>query len=236
MSPSSQKKTEDWGESLKSVLREYAESLLIALFLAVLVRVFIVSAYQVPTVSMNPTLLEGDFIFGYKPTFGFRLPFTENKIGTTPPQRGQVVIFRCPLDTSQRCIKRVVGVEGDRIEIRGKRLIVNGEMASYEARGDYGALGYVSIQESFKGDSRTILISRATEKENFGPIMVPPGHFFALGDNRDDSHDSRNWGSIPSVYLESRPLFVWLSFDWGHPGAKKTFPQVRWSRLFHWVD
>lgn len=235
MSPSSQKKSEDWGESLKSVLREYAESLLIALFLAVLVRVFIVSAYQVPTVSMNPTLLQGDFIFGYKPTFGFRLPFTDNKIGSTSPERGQVVIFRCPLDTSQRCIKRVIGIEGDRVEMRGKRLIINGEMATYEAATKDGS-EYTPLKETYKGESRTILISRAKEKENFGPIMVPPGHFFVLGDSRDSSHDSRDWGSIPLAYLESRPLFVWLSFDWGHPEAKKTLPEVRWSRLFHWVD
>ncbi len=230
------KNSEDWGDSLKVILREYAESLVIAIVLALLVRAYVVSAYQVPTSSMNPTLIEGDFIFGYKLPFGVKLPFSANKIGASLPGRGEVVIFRCPENKKLRCIKRVVGLPGDRVEIVGKRLLLNGKPALYEKAGGLSESGYLPLREAIGDESRLIYITEDKEFENFGPIIVPPGHFFALSDNRDLSSDSRIWGAIPFDLLESRALFVWLSFDWGQPGAESTFPQVRWSRLFHSVD
>ena len=186
---------------------------------------------------MKPTLLEGDFIFGYKLPFGARVPFTSQKVGGQGARRGEPVIFKCPLNLSQRCIKRVVGIAGDRIEIKGKRLWVNGEQAVYEKASEASVTGLVPLLEKMPGQgSRVILISGDRQRENFGPVMVPPGQFFVLGDNRDAGQDSRDWGAIPLSYLEARPLFIWLSFDWGQLNSPSSLPEVRWNRLFQRVD
>jgi signal peptidase I len=230
------KNSEEWGDSLKTVLREYAESLIIAVFLAFIVRVYVVSAYQVPTSSMSPALIEGDFIFGYKLPFGLRLPGKNEKLAASLPKRGEPVIFRCPQALHQRCIKRVVGLPGDRVEIRGKRLIINAHPADYEKAGEMAPSGLLPLVEKLGEEKRVILISDRHENEDFGPIIVPPSHFFALGDNRDHSQDSRLWGPVPLDHLEAQPLFIWLSFDWGHPDSPRSLPEVRWSRLFRRVD
>lgn len=228
---------EDWGDSLKTVLREYAESLLIAIFLALVVRSYVISAYQVPTASMNPVLIEGDFIFGYKLPFGVSLPFAAKKWGGAPPRRGEPVIFKCPLNPTHRCIKRVVGLPGDRVEIRGQRLILNGQVAEYRKAGELTPAGQIPLVEKIGDEMRVILVAAEPKKEqDFGPTIVPPGHFFALNDHRSEGQDSRHWGAIPLPFLEARPLFIWLSFDWGHPDSPSSLPEVRWQRLFNGVD
>ncbi|MCB0364817.1 MAG: signal peptidase I [Bdellovibrionaceae bacterium] len=228
--------------SLKFLLREYAEALILAVLLAFIVRSFVVSAYRIPTLAMSPTLLPGDFIFAYKLPFGFQLPFSGgNRVGGHPPNRGEVVIFRCPYDPSVSCIKRVVGLPGDRIRIQGKRLILNGKKATYQtAKGaplsgeDGGSQGVV-VEEAWGGFRHQILIGAVTKTENYGPLVVPPGHLFVLSDNRDHGEDSRKWGLISIRSLEARAGVIWLSLGW-EDSEKSLLPNMRWSRVLQVVD
>ncbi len=224
--------------SIKQVLREYAEALAIAIFLALILRTFVLSAYKVPTSSMIPSLKVGDYIFAFKLPYGINNPFGQKKWGAKLPLRGDVVVFRCPQNPDQSCVKRVVGLPGDRVEIIKKRLRVNGELAEYKRldpkiiRDVPGNEYYVALSESLSGHSRPILIGENHEKASFGPLIVPPNHFFVLGDNRDSSDDSRFWGSIPVESIEGRAAFIWMSLRWSSASQRESFPQVRWERLF----
>ena len=228
--------------SLKFLLREYAEALILAVLLAFLVRAFVVSAYRIPTLAMSPTLLPGDFIFAYKLPYGFPLPFSGGtRLGGRLPGRGEVVIFRCPYDQGVSCIKRVVGLPGDRVEIRGKRLILNGKAAKYKevankelAEYDQGKPGAV-VEESWGDFRHRVLIGPRREKENHGPLVVPPGHLFVLSDNRDEGEDSRKWGLVSVKSMEARAGVIWLSLGW-KDGRKSFWPSLRWPRVLQPVD
>ncbi|MCC7406193.1 MAG: signal peptidase I [Bdellovibrionales bacterium] len=228
--------------SLKFLLREYAEALVLAVVLALVVRAFVVSAYRIPTMAMSPTLLPGDFIFAFKLPFGFQPPLSGgDRIGGRAPHRGEVVIFKCPQDTSLSCIKRVIGLPGDRIEIRGKRLMINSKRATYrEAKGfDLGTVAggarAAVVDEAWGKFRHPILVGTSRTSENFGPLVVPPGHFFVLSDNRDHEEDSRKWGFIPFRSLEARAGFIWLSLGW-REGQKGYLPTPRWKRVLQTVD
>lgn len=233
----------DFQDTLKRVLREYAETLFLALLLAFLLRVFVVSAYRISNPSMVPSMKVGDFILGYKLPYGFNLPFTDTKIGQPRPKRNEVLIFKCPSDPNQNCIKRVIGVPGDRIQIVKKRLLLNGKLASYAPLSQEQASellkdlfqqpkDYALLREKAAGDARQIFISGTNLSEKYGPLIVPPGHFFVLSDNRDGSEDSRQWGVIPAKSIEARALFVWFSIDWS-PTLNGSGPRIRFDRIFH---
>lgn len=229
--------------SLKHLLREYAEALLYALLVALFIRSFVLSAYRIPSLIMAPSLVAGDFIFAYKLPFGIIPPFMEdtNRWGGRSPQRGEVVILSCPGVAEKSCIRRVIGLPGDRVELQGKRLILNGQMAQYESAsagftsiqdlGDYN----VALNESWGGIHHSILIGPRADRENFGPVVVPPGHLWVLSDYRDMGEDSRDWGPVSTRSLEAKAAFIWLSLGWEEEG-RSWFPQVRWSRVGLRVD
>ena len=185
--------TEGDGVKRKSVLREYVESLLIAILLALVVRTFFLQAFKIPTGSMRPTLLEGDRILVDKVTYGIRMPLTTWRLPKIRgPRRGDLVVFRSTDDPRRDFIKRLVALGGDTIEIRDFRLWVNGRPLAdppifgelrYYNRGSYGQSGQ--------------------------PVTVPAGHCFFLGDNSASSRDSRYWGFLPESHIVGRAFCIY---------------------------
>lgn len=196
---------------LKSVrhayLREFTEAIVAAVIVAAILRFFVVSVYRVPTESMMPTLIPGDFVVAWKTSYGVPVPFTSLRIGEKLPSRGDVVIFEGPEDALY--IKRVVGVPGDRIEIRNGRLSVN-DLSSAIPKSQEGEW---EIFEEKAGASTHRVMKRVRENEAdfLAPQIVPPGHVFLLGDLRSDSFDSRQWGPISVQTIVGRASFIGLS-------------------------
>lgn len=225
----------------KVFLREYAESLIAAILIALFLRFSVVSAYKIPTGSMVPTLKVGDFILAYKLPYGLQLPFFEDRIGARLPERGDVIVFRYPGHESIYYVKRVVGLPGDRIAVRNRRLVVNEVEADYLELNDElirdlpGNDFYMAFEEQLGGTSHAIIRSKADEGEFFGPVVVPPGHVFVLGDNRDSSDDSRYWGPVPTRNIEGRVSLVWLSLDWARRWGDERYPSIRWERVLRSV-
>lgn len=237
----------DFQSLIKRILREYAETLFLALVLALLLRFFVISAYRISNPSMIPGLRVGDFILGFKLSYGFNVPFTSKKIGTPRPKRNEVLIFKCPTDLGKSCIKRVVGIPGDRIQISKKKLIINGKVARYEKISEQVTSEVVKdliqqpkerviLKESVNGVSRRIFLSSQDLDEQYGPLIVPPGHIFVLSDNRDDKEDSRKWGVVPISLIEAKAAGVWFSIDWS-PTLREDGggPRIRYERLFEAV-
>lgn len=193
----------------KSVAREYAEALLMALLLAIVIRSFVVQAFKIPSGSMLPTLLIGDHILVNKFLYGLRLPYPidEMIVQWGQPERGDIVVFVFPRDPSKDFIKRVVAVEGDTVEIRHKQLYLNG----------------VKVEDphaTFADSDREI----PGPRDNFGPLVVPPHKLFVMGDNRDRSHDSRFWGLADLDEVKGKAFMIYWSWD----GEDRW---VRWERI-----
>lgn len=224
--------------------KDYAESILVAVFLAFIVRTFIFTGYKVPTSSMSPTLVAGDFIFSNRMPYGIKLPFTENKIFRKSPGRGEVVVFTYADQPRVQYVKRVIGLPGDKIEIKEGRLEVNGEPYKYEEINpnldtetftdeikspEFG--DFFEIKKEKGPNSEWFLtLQKGFDKTNYGPIVVPPNELFLLGDNRDSSDDSRYWGTVPINRVEGRVVLVWLSLDWKNRLAG-SLPKIRWHRV-----
>jgi signal peptidase I len=196
--------------SKKSRLRENVEAILLAILLALFIRTFIVQAFKIPSGSMEDTLLIGDHILVSKFSYGIRMPFTnQTLIPVDAPERGDIVVFKFPGDPSVDYIKRVVGVPGDVVEERNKQVYVNG----------------VPEQNPFAvhKDPYTIQ-SNYPPRDNFGPLTVPPDSLFVMGDNRDNSNDSRFWGFVDYGKLRGKAFMIYWSWD------SDAF-NVRWRRL-----
>ena len=238
----------------KSTWREYAESIGLAILFALILRGFVIEAFKIPTGSMIPTLQIGDHLFVNKFIYGIRVPFTQTFVARfAEPQRGEVVVFvfpraeareylagqpisrrecidRASLEKEREFIKRIVGVEGDTVELRDNRLLVNGEpvprtFLRKEKTGNYLYPDQVQEREELGEGSYTIQWSGGNR--NFGPIKVKPGHVFAMGDNRDNSSDSRCWGQVPVENIEGRAMIIWWSI--GPDG-------IRWNRIGGLID
>jgi len=213
----------------RSALREYAEALIIALGLALVIRTFFIQAYKIPSGSMEPTLLIGDHILVNKLIYGLRMP--DSILGLHPPgvpyghylfrlesiHRGDVVVFVFPPDQTKDFIKRVVGVPGDSIEVRGGVVQVNGQQVP-----DPHAHYEVPLAEHVTPSPR----------DNFGPVKVPDGKLFMMGDNRDRSYDSRWWGFVDENLVEGRALIIYWSWD----GDASGLLNVRWNRFGSLVE
>lgn len=230
-----------WGNVLvMKNWRDYLENILIAIFLALAVRTFILTGYKVPTSSMAPTLLPGDFIFAYRLPYGVKIPLTSTKMAVNPPQRGDVVVFTYPDQPRVSYVKRVIGLPGDRIQIVNDQLIVNDQKAEYrtlDEKKSQAILEDFASSEAFKvveekvaDGSRFLVFQKTPKKSNFGPLIVPPNEVFLLGDNRDTSDDSRYWGTVPIEKIEGRVQLIWLSLNWRQKIWDNRFPTVRWNR------
>lgn len=226
------------------VIVEYSKSFFPVILAVFLIRSFLVEPFKIPSGSMIPTLLVGDFILVNKYTYGIRLPVINKKvIELNSPQRGDVVVFRYPVDPSLDYIKRVVGVPGDTVEYRNKRLVVNGQALPIRRGDDYldkerlfytprfvETLGGVD-HETLIEDNAPPFLSHVLQfphrdnchynAEGFS-CVVPSGHYFMMGDNRDNSQDSRVWGFVPDENLVGKAFLIWLNFsDWKRIGSFK---------------
>ena len=202
----------------KSVVREYVEAIGIAILLALFIRTFVVQAFKIPSGSMLPTLLIGDHLLVNKFIYGIRIPFSGKVlVPLKDPKSGDIIVFKFPKDRSIDYIKRVVGVPGDEIELKNKKLFVNGE----------------PISDPYAHYTTTaVLPGSVSPKDNFGPVTVPDGKYFVMGDNRDNSSDSRFWGFVENNDVLGKAMIIYWSWDIDKPlFSTDRFASIRWDRL-----
>ncbi|MCX5835295.1 MAG: signal peptidase I [Deltaproteobacteria bacterium] len=193
-----------------SKIKEYAEAIVIAILIAVFIRTFIVQAFKIPSGSMKPTLEIGDHILVNKLSYGVKIPYLRKTlIPTGEPNRGDIAVFIYPVDQSKDFIKRVIGVGGDVVEIRNKKVFVNG----------------TAISDPYAVNNEEVIFPKSIQpRDNFGPVKVPEGTIFVMGDNRDQSYDSRFWGFVRLEDVIGKAFIIYWSWD------SDDF-NPRWSRI-----
>jgi signal peptidase I len=194
----------------RSIVREYLEAALWALLITLFLRAFVIQAFRIPSESMKDTLLVGDFLFVNKFEYGAKIPFTHIRLpGLRQPKRGDVIVFQFPQDPSKDYIKRCIATGGETIEIHNKAVSVNG----------------TPLVEPYAIHSDPNVKPAGYEyRDNFGPFTVPPTEMFMMGDNRDNSNDSRYWGTLAMDLVKGRAMFLYWSWD-----SDRNWP--RWNRI-----
>lgn len=202
------------------VIVEYSKSFFPVILVVFLIRSFVVEPFKIPSGSMMPTLLAGDFILVNKFTYGLRVPILNNTfIEIDKPKRGDVFVFHYPPDPSIDYIKRVVGLPGDRIAYRNKQIFINGEPVELSLVGDYQYVTsglnmvHAKLYQEQLGEVRHDVLIEDNSISIDGETEVPAGHYFAMGDNRDNSKDSRSWGFVPEDNLVGKAFLIWWNFD-----------------------
>jgi signal peptidase I len=235
---------EHLGFARKSTVREYTESIAIAVLIALFLRAFVVEAFKIPSGSMIPTLQVGDHIFVNKFIYGVRVPFTNIKFGMEyrKPHRGEVIVFIYPKEPDKDFIKRIIAVEGDTVELKDDQLFINGKPVSrqplegdcryedyQEETGRWEERRCDAWRETLDGNTYTTVYDKNKAQRSKMPLRtVPPDSVFVMGDNRDNSHDSRYWGFVPYDLIKGKAMIIWWSL--GEPEG------VRVQRLFHLVQ
>jgi signal peptidase I len=226
----------DFAFARKSAIREWAESLFVALIIAMFLRTFVLEAFKIPSGSMIPTLLVGDHIFVNKFVYGIRLPFMSYRLTEwSEPKHGDVIVFAYPHDPDKDYIKRVIGVPGDHIEMRGQDLFVNGEIVKMSESEPYtytdettGGMEHAILRHAMLGNAQFNIIYDESRLHPTMEYTVEPRHLFVMGDNRDNSADSRAWGQVPYDNVKGRAIVVWWSHS-EHEG-------IRFDRMGHLID
>lgn len=208
----------------RSVVREYVEAILWAVVLVLLLRAFLIQAFRIPSESMVPTLLVGDMLFVNRFEYGPKIPFTHTRLpGLRAPRTGDIIVFQYPENPRHDFIKRCIATAGQTVEVRDKVVYVDGQPSAaadrYAVHGDPRVMPCPPNAPPFPGD-----FTLRQCRDNFGPYRVPPGRLFMMGDNRENSHDSRFWGTVPMDYVKGRAMFIYWSWD-----GERFLP--RWSRL-----
>ena len=208
------KETEQKTRPRKSSLRENIEAIIVAVILAMFIRTFVIQAFKIPSGSMKDTLLIGDHILVNKFIYGIKVPFSGTTlIPVTQPDRGDIVVFKYPVDPSKDFIKRVIGIAGDKIEIRNKQVYVNDKPL---------------VQDfAIYTDSRI----ESGQRDNMAAITVPENSIFMMGDNRDNSADSRFWGYVDLKAVKGKAFIIYWSWNSGNQDSVLNY--VRWDRLAH---
>lgn len=203
------------GKATKSKVQEYVEAIIIAILIAVVIRTFIIQAYKIPSRSMVPTLQVGDHLLVNKFIYGVKIPIIRRIIlPITNPKKGEIIVFIYPHDRTKDYIKRVVGIGGDKVEIKNKNIFIN-DQPYKDNFGIYSDdLTYPAIMQP---------------RDNFGPVTVPKGSLFVMGDNRDESADSRFWGFVDLKDVEGKALLIYWS--WNSEEQKNLLKKIRWERL-----
>lgn len=200
---------------IKSRIREYAESILWAVVLALIIRTCVIQSFKIPSGSMEDTLVIGDCLLVNKFLYGIKVPFVDLRLPSLRnPQQGDVIVFKYPEDRSKAFIKRVIGVPGDVILVRDKQVYVNGT-------------SYRNPHEVHKDPH--VLPRALTPRDNFGPIQVPPNAYFVMGDNRDSSFDSRFWGFVGNADVVGLAVIKYWSWE-------RDRWRVRWQRIGELID
>jgi signal peptidase I len=197
-------------KSSRRLFQEYSEAFAVALILAILLRAFVVQAFEIPSGSMEPTLLVGDHILVNKFVYGWRIPFVGKRWPEIrEPDRGDVIVFVYPVDRSKDFIKRVIAVGGDTVEIRDKKVLINGRVTK-------DPHAYFSSDIVYPGG--------ALPRDNMSPIKIPKGFLFVMGDNRDNSYDSRFWGFVPLRDVVGEAFIIYY--------CSQGITGVQWHRFF----
>jgi len=226
----------------KSTLREYFESIVVAVILALFIRTFVVQAFKIPTGSMEPNLLIGDHLLVNKFVFApaSRIERAVMPIGRI--SRGDVIVFKYPEEPERDFIKRVIGLPGETVELKEKKVYVNGTALSEP---------YAHFLAPAVGGGGEHEVTSFDVRERYGPVTVPADHLFVMGDNRDNSQDSRYWGFLPRDYVKGKALLIYWSYEAGREeyadesaGATVRglasvfvhfFSRTRWDRMFHQI-
>jgi len=219
-------KTNTANIKVKSTVREYAEALAIAILLALFIRTFVIQAFKIPSGSMKPTLIIGDHLLVNKFIYGIRIPLIDRfLIQFNKPERGDILVFKWPKDESKDFIKRVIGIEGDIIEIKNDILYVNGKkvVAEYTSKYNDNDISEADRYEEFLGENKHYILDQYVKYEDFGPITVPEYSVFVMGDNRDNSQDSRYWGFVTLNKIKGKALIIY----WSWPSWKRFFNVIR---------
>lgn len=217
------------GSDKEPVLVEYARSFFPVFLVVLILRSFIVEPYRIPSGSMLPTLLVGDFILVNKYEYGLRLPLFHTKVwGEKQPERGDVAVFRHP-KTQVNYIKRVIGVPGDVVRYENKQLYVNDVAASYQPNGQFVVSGNIrtKLSETLDGVTHDVLHNPYIPGRRSQEWQVPEGHYFVMGDNRDNSADSRTWGVFPDKDLLGEAFGIWMSWN---SDSDDILP-INWDRI-----
>ena len=219
----------------KSLVREYFELIAETAVFVFFVMTFVVQAFQIPTGSMEPTLLVGDFLLVNKLVYASTIsPFEEKILPHKPIRRQDIIVFKYPNDLTKDFVKRVIGLPGETLEIKNKQIYINDK----------------PLEEKYKVHNDTQVIAKNdyyhyddTIRDNFGPVTIPSGHVFAMGDNRDNSADSRYWGVLPMTNIKGRPWVIYFSYNAEKDAYQKTslkdrlkklvsfLPKARWGRM-----
>ena len=219
----------------KSTAREYFESIVVAVILALFIRTFVVQAFKIPTGSMEPNLLVGDHLLVNKFVFSPVMSPTEKQLlPMRDIRRTDVIVFKFPEEPERDFIKRVIGLPGDTVELRSRQVYINGQ----KLEEPYAHYMFPAGDENGPATFDV--------RERYGPVTVPEGHYFMMGDNRDNSQDSRYWGFLPEHYVKGRALMIYWSFDQpageqpaGVSGVLRLFTSIftgtRWGRLLHQI-
>lgn len=202
---------------------DYCRSFFPIIFIVLIIRSFLAEPFRIPSNSMMPTLLTGDFILVNKFTYGIRLPVLNTKvIEFGQPERGDIIVFRYPKQPSIDFIKRVVGLPGDKVAYYNKQVYINGKRVKQVSLGSYTGVGSGNnmtgakhLIEDLQGTEHSILVARGASSPE-GVYVVPDGHYFVMGDNRDHSSDSRVWGMMPEENLVGKAFFIWMNLDWNY--------------------
>lgn len=220
---------------LAQSLSDWVKSVFIAVLLFFFIRTAVVEAFKIPTSSMEGTLLVGDFLLVNKAVYGARIPLTDVHLPPlAEPERGEVVVFHPPHEPEKNYVKRVVGVASDTLEMRDKVLYRNGGPVD-EPYVQYVDNGGDAVHPDMEWQANHLIASPGRgdhpTRDNWGPIVVPGGHYFVLGDNRDNSEDSRYWGFVARDQVRGRPWFVYYSYRRPRAEAAPWLSRVRWGRL-----
>jgi len=200
---------------VRSKIREYVDAIVVAVAIALFFRQFVIQAFRIPSSSMESTLLVGDFLFVNKFLYGAQIPFTGWRLpAIRSPRRGDIIVFKAPTD-GRDFIKRCVAVAGDTVEVRGKVLFVNGEPR---------------VEPYAQHTDPHVIPPAQSPRDFMAPLVVPPGRIYMMGDNRDNSHDSRFWGPLDVGRVKGKAMFIYFSADyhsWKHPLDTR----IRWKRF-----
>ncbi len=227
----------------KSTIREYFESIVVAVILALFIRTFVVQAFKIPTGSMEENLLIGDHLLVNKFVFGPTASALERRLlPVKDVHRGDVVVFKYPEEPERDFIKRVIGLPGETLEIRDKKVSINGVPL---------AEPYTHFLQPAATPSEFRELTSFDVRDRYGPVTIPPGQYFVMGDNRDNSQDSRYWGFLPRDYIKGKALLIYWSYEAGREeyldaGAGDTlrglgstlahfFTRTRWNRMFRQI-